>query len=210
LLFVGAKGAVALVIFSLAFCFAARLTRSALAPLGLPAVLICYALFVFWSGVQNGDYHVLGLIGGVNGFLANPIGHTLAQGGNLSTNFAAIDWAAYQHQGAATIAVESAIGVMLYQMGVAAAGVIAIYLFFVHVAWRLYQTFGAPTLSWAAAAIATILVNGLFQEEALFAPLALGFIMALTGLAFGSVDRLVGEAMSTEAHARRGAVPAAA
>ncbi len=211
LLFVGAKGAVALVIFSLTFCFAVRFyTRRPGSPLGLAGVLAGYALFVFWTGVQNGDFHVLGLIGGVNGFLTNPIGHTLAQGGNLSTNFAEIDWTKYQHEGAADIAVESAIGVLLYQMGVAAAGVVAIYLFFARTAWRLYKAFGAPPLAFAAAAIAIMLVNGLFQEEALFAPLALGFIMALTGLAFGSVDRLAGEALSAEARARRDAVPAPA
>ena len=211
LLFVGAKGAVALLIFSLAFCFAARFTRSSLVPFGLAVVLVLYAVFVFRTGVQTGDYHVLGLIGGVNGFLHNPIGHTLAQGGNLSTNFAQIDWTKYQHEGAAEIAVESAIGVLLYQMGIVAAGVIAIYFYFARVAWRLYKAFHAPTLAFATSAIAVILVNGLFQEEALFAPLALGFIMALTGLAFGSVDRLAGEAMIAEARARRAAiVPAVA
>lgn len=191
LLFVGAKGAVALLIFSLAFCFAARSAMGRLAPLGLAVGLGLYATFVFWTGAQNGDFHVLGLIGGLKGFLANPIGHTLGQGGNLSTNFAAIDWTKYQHQGSTDIAVESAVGVLFYQMGIAAAGVLAIYLFFARVAWRLFRALRAPALALAAGSIVVILVNGLFQEEALFAPLALGLVMALAGLSFGAADRLV-------------------
>jgi hypothetical protein len=124
LLFVGAKGALALLLFSLAFCFVARFYTSVLAPLGLAALLAGYALFVFWTGVQIGDFHVLGLICGLNGFLTNPIGHTLGQGGNLSVDFAAIDWVKYQHAGATDIAVESAVGVLFYQMGVAAIGAV--------------------------------------------------------------------------------------
>jgi hypothetical protein len=124
LLFVGAKGALALLLFSLAFCFVARFYTGVLAPLGLAALLAGYALFVFWTGVQIGDFHVLGLICGLNGFLTNPIGHTLGQWGNLSVDFAAIDWVKYQHAGATDIAVESAVGVLFYQMGVAAIGAV--------------------------------------------------------------------------------------
>jgi hypothetical protein len=128
------------------------------------------------------------LIGGVNGFLANPIGHTLGQGGNFSTNFAAIDWSKYQHMGAADVAVESAIGVLLFQMGVAGFVVIAIYLWMARTAWRLFKLWRAPALAFSASAIAIILVNGLFQEEALYAPLALGLVLSLTGLTFGALD----------------------
>jgi hypothetical protein len=34
-----------------------------------------------------------------------------------------------------------------------------------------------------------VLLNGLFQEEALFAPLALGLMLSLTGLVIGSQIR---------------------
>ena len=140
LLAVGAKGALALLLIALAFCFVSRFYQGVLLPIGLASILALYAAFAFISGLQIGDFHVLGLIGGINGFLSNPAGHSLGAGGNLSTNFAGIDWSKYQHEGATDIAVESAAGVLLYQMGVAGVAVIAIYLWLARTAWRLFQT----------------------------------------------------------------------
>jgi hypothetical protein len=205
LLAVGAKGALALLAISLAFCLASRFYRGALLPIGLAVVLTLYAAFAFISGLQLGDFHVLGLIGGINGFLSNPAGHTLGAGGNLSTNFAGIDWSKYQHEGATDIAVESAAGVLLYQMGVAGVAVIAIYLWLARTAWRLFQTLRAPALALTAASIAIMLVNGLFQEEAWFAPLALGLTLLFAGLTFGAVDRRVA---SSVREAQRSPAPA--
>jgi hypothetical protein len=189
LLVIGAKGALALLVLALAACFVGRFYQGILLPLGLGAALALYAAFAFTTGLQTGDFHVLGLIGGINGFLANPAGHTLGEGGNLSTNFAGIDWSKYQHEGATDIAVESAAGVLLYQMGVAGLAVIAIYLWLARTAWRLFGALRAPALALTAASIVIILVNGLFQEEAWFAPLALGLALAFAGLTFGAVDR---------------------
>jgi hypothetical protein len=194
LLFIGAKGAAALLAFTLVFCLVARFRTGALPQIALAAVMALYALFVFRTGQESGDFHVLGLIGGVNGFLANPIGHTLGQGGNLSTNFATLDWGRFQNAGAADTAVESAFGVLIYQMGIAAIGVLAIYLWLARTAWRLFEILRAPALAFAACSIVVILVNGLFQEEALFAPLALGLALFLSGLTLGAVDRrMLGE-----------------
>ena len=67
---------------------------------------------------------------------------------------------------------------------------ILIYLWLSGTAWRLYKRFGSPTLALSCVSIVVILVNGIFQEEALFAPLAFGLVMAIVGLTFGSVDRL--------------------
>ncbi|HLW93506.1 MAG TPA: hypothetical protein VKS78_19685 [Roseiarcus sp.] len=191
LLFVGAKGAATLLAFTWIFCLVARFRTGALPLVGLAAVMALYALFVFRTGLESGDFHVLGLIGGFNGFLTNPIGHTLGQGGNLSTNFAALDWSRFQSAGAADTAVESAVGVMIYQMGIAAFGVLAIYLWLARTAWRLFEILRAPALALAASSIVVILVNGLFQEEALFAPLALGLALFLAGLTLGAVDRRI-------------------
>ncbi len=211
LLVVGAKGALALLLLSLAYCFIGRRHQGILLPIGLALALALYAAFAFYSGLQIGDFHVLGLIGGVNGFLSNPAGHSLGAGGNLSTNFAGIDWSKYQHAGATDIAVESAAGVLLYQMGIAGIAVIAIYLWLARVAWRLFRSLRAPALALTAASIAIMLVNGLFQEEAWFAPLALGLVLSFAGLTFGAVDRRA--AMRIRAAAARmpgGAVPLAA
>jgi hypothetical protein len=200
LLVIGAKGALALLVLALAVCLVSRFYRGILLPLGLFAALGLYAAFAFTSGLQTGDFHVLGLLGGLHGFLANPAGHTLGEGGNLSTNFAGIDWSKYQHEGATDIAVESAAGVLLYQMGVAGLAVIAIYLWLARTAWRLFVALRAPALALTAASIVIILVNGLFQEEAWFAPLALGLVLAFAGLTFGAVDRRVAP-LAREAHA---------
>ena len=191
LLVIGAKGALALLFLSLAYCFVSRFYQGILLPIGLAAILALYAAFAFFSGLRYGDFHVLGLIGGINGFLSNPVGHSLGEGGNLSTNFAGIDWSKYQHEGATDIAVESAAGVLLYQMGVAGVVVIAIYLWLARTAWRLFESLRAPALALTAASIAIILVNGMFQEEAWFAPLALGLTLAFAGLTFGAVDRRI-------------------
>ena len=198
LLVVGAKGALALLVLSLAYCLVSRFYQGVLAPIGLAAILALYAAFAFYEGLLIGDFHVLGLIGGLNGFLGNPAGHTLGAGGNLSTNFAGIDWSKYQHEGATDIAVESAAGVLLYQMGIAGIAVIAIYLWLAKTAWRLFQSLRAPALALTTASIPIMLVNGLFQEEAWFAPLALGLVLAFAGLTFGAVDRRVTIKIRTE------------
>jgi hypothetical protein len=206
LLVVGAKGALALFLLSLAYCFVSRIYHGILLPVGLGVLLVAYAAFAFYTGLQTGDFHVLGLIGGINGFLSSPAGHTLGAGGNLSTNFAGIDWSKYQHEGATDIAVESAAGVLLYQMGIASLVVIAIYLWLAKIAWRLFQMLRAPALALTASSIVIMLVNGLFQEEAWFAPLALGLILAFAGLTFGAVDRRIAADIGQERRRDEGAL----
>ena len=188
---VGAKGAIVLLLASLAFVAAARLRPTAPTLLGFLLALAAYAAVVFRSGLDSGDYHVLGLLGGLAGFAADPLGHTLGQGGNLSVNFSAIDFQQYQRAGVAALAVESAVGVLLYQMGLCGFGLLAFYGWVAGTCWRLYRRFGVPALSLSTGMIAVTLVNGLFQEEALFAPLALGLVMLLVGLTLGAVDRAV-------------------
>ena len=188
---VGAKGAIVLLLASLAFVAAARLRPAAPTLVGLLAALAVYATVVFRSGLDSGDYHVLGLLGGLAGFAADPLGHTLGQGGNLSVTFTAIDFQAYQRAGVAALAVESAVGVLLYQMGLCGFGLLAFYGWVAATCWRLYRRFGVPALALSTGLIAVTLVNGLFQEEALFAPLALGLVMLFVGLTLGAVDRAV-------------------
>jgi hypothetical protein len=191
LLVVGAKGALAFLLFSTVFCMVARHNPGRLPPVILACVLAAFAILIFRNGLASGDFHVLGLIGGFTGFLHAPLGHSLGEGGNLSTNFAEIDWSKYQHAGATDIAVESAIGVLLYQLGLAAAPVLAIYLWLARTSWKLHASLRSPALALSAAAIPIAIVNGLFQEEALFAPLAFALVMFFVGMTFGAVDRKI-------------------
>ena len=52
-------------------------------------------------------------------------------------------------------------------------------------AWRLYASSGILIQGLAAFGTMVVLVNGIFQEEALFAPPALGLLLCLTGLVIG-------------------------
>lgn len=197
LLFASAKGALVMLLVCLAFSFASAGRLRSLAAPALLLMLGLYAIFVFLTGRSAGDFHVLGLLGGLNGFVRQPWGHTLGQGGNLSTHFSKINWSKFQHAGAADTALESAIGVMLYQMGVAAIPVLLVYMWIARICWRLHRSLRSPALAMSASAIAVVLVNGIFQEEALFAPLALGLVMAFAGLALGATDRLYGPQLAT-------------
>ncbi len=189
MLVVGAKGAIVLLLASLAFVAAARLRPTPSTVWIFVAVLALYAAAVFRSGLASGDFHVLGLLGGLSGFASDPIGHTLGKGGNLSVAFAEIDFQKYQAAGVAALAVESAVGVLLYQMGVFGFVVLGFYAWTAALCWRLYRHLRIRALALATALIVVTLVNGLFQEEALFAPLALGLVMLIVGLTLGAVDR---------------------
>jgi hypothetical protein len=57
--------------------------------------------------------------------------------------------------------------------------------------WRLYRRTGDRLYAAGALGLITIAVNGIFQEEALFAPLAFGMLAALAGLLFGRAYRTV-------------------
>jgi hypothetical protein len=188
-IFCSVKGALIMVLFVAAAWMLTRLI-GAVATLGLGlAALVVYAAFGIYLGLQIGDYHVIGFMGGWNGFLQQPFGRGLGAGGNLSENFASIDWSAAQQAGAVDGAVESAVGVLLYQMGFAALVPLAFYAMIGLRTWRLYARSGILTQGLVAFGIFVILVNGLFQEEALFAPPALGMLTCLAGLVIGNAVR---------------------
>ncbi len=191
LLMASAKGAIVLFVLTTSYCFAAKYIPDRRIWWGLFGLLCIYGATAFLFGLRSGDYHVLGLLGGLNGFLHNPFGHTLGQGGNLSINFATLDWSKFQASGAADVAIESAVGVMLFQLGIAAIALLLVYLWLSRLNWRLYQHFRSPMLAWSSAAIAVMLINGFFQEEALFAPLSFASVLAIVGISLGAVDRAV-------------------
>jgi hypothetical protein len=187
--FCSVKGALILTLFVCMAWLSSRILGAvATLILGMLALAL-YAILGIYTGLQIEDYHVLGFMGGWNGFLQRPFGRGLGVGGNLSEGYASIDWSAAQQAGAVDGAVESAVGVLLYQMGIAALIPLGFYLAMALKAWRLYAFSGLLTQGLAAFGVMIVLVNGIFQEEALFAPPALGLLMCLTGLAIGNAIR---------------------
>ncbi len=130
-------------------------------------------------GIAAGDYHVLGLLGGVNGFLHNPLGHGLGVGGNLSSDVTSSDlsrvWDANQRFGA-EVPLESAIGVLIYQMGIGSVAV-------GYMIWTAFASgFGRfrSRLGFIPLAIAVLTFNSVLQEEA-FSPYSMGLLAIFAG-----------------------------
>jgi hypothetical protein len=152
-------------------------------------VMLAYAAVGIVVGRSIGDYHVVGLMGGLHDFLVNPVGRGIGAGGNLSSEFVNIDWSAAQAAGRTPFAVESAVGVLFSQIGIFAAALIGAYVW---IAWRVLliaRTTGNDLHAAAAFALLTMVGTGLFQEEAYFAPLALAMFMALAGMIIGAAGR---------------------
>jgi hypothetical protein len=185
LIFCSVKGAVILVAFVALAWASTWLLGPVITLAGALVALVSYALLGIHVGLQIGDFHVIGFMGGWNGFLQNPIGRGLGVGGNLSDGYFSIDWSAAQQAGTIEGAVESAVGVLLYQMGIASLVPLGFFLAMALKAWRLYASSGILTQGLAAFGTMVVLVNGIFQEEALFAPPALGLMLCLTGLVIG-------------------------
>lgn len=180
------KGALIMTLFVGAGWIGTRLIGPVVTLLIGLLVLVIYVIVAIQVGLQIGDYHVIGFMGGWNGFLQNPLGRGLGIGGNLSDGFFAIDWSAAQRAGTVDGAVESATGVLLFQMGIFALAPLGFYVAMAMKAWRLYAYSGNLTQGLASLGVLVVLVNGFFQEEALFAPPALGLVLCLTGLVIGN------------------------
>lgn len=148
-----------------------------------------YVLLGIYTGLNIGDFHVLGLMAGFQDFLSNPVGHGLGAGGAYSAEFDKIDWGAAQSAGRTPFPVESSIAVMLYQMGAMAFAVVG---FFGWLSWKmmhLYQKTGNALHAALFLALISMIGNGFFQEEAFFAPLSLAMYLALAGAIFGAAKR---------------------
>lgn len=155
----------------------------------LKLLLICgfataavYTVYGVTSGLAAGDFHALGFIGGVNGFLENPLGHGIGMGGNLSVGtLPAAKWQEFQHTGAANIGLESAVGVLIYQIGVGCAAMIA--AIFALLRGGFFGVAGRrPRLTdLMFIGLCMGLVNGVFQEEA-YSPYAVGLLALFCGV----------------------------
>src|SRR5260370_8231705 len=74
-------------------------------------------------------------------------------------------------------------------MGIAAVLPLGFYFVIAMKAWRLYAASGLLTQGFASFGILVVLINGFFQEEALFGPPALGLLACLAGLVIGNAIR---------------------
>jgi hypothetical protein len=189
LMVIGSKGALVTLVLVLTFLVLASYVRMFRNLYWYLFTLAAYAATGIVIGMRAGDYHVIGFIGGLRGFLANPLGRGIGAGGNLSLTVSAFDWSKSQHLGHTDVALESATGVLLYQMGVAGCVVLSVLFWIVLVLWRHYRLTGERLYAAAALGTAAITVNGIFQEEAMFAPLALGFMLGFAGLMLGGIYR---------------------
>jgi len=86
----------------------------------------------------------------------------------------------------AAVPVESAVGVMLYQMGVGSMVFFGFLAALAVTARRLLLKTGNPEFLFAFVAVVTISTNAVLQEEAFYSPLALGFSLLLVGTALGT------------------------
>jgi hypothetical protein len=200
---IGSKGALVALFLVTTFLLLAKHVRMFRNISWYFATLAAYAAAGIAVGIRAGDYHVIGFIGGLRGFIANPLGRGIGAGGNLSLSVSSFDWSTSQQLGHTDVALESSVGVLLYQMGVAAIAVLAVLFWITLTLWRHYRATRQPMYAAGAFGIAVIVVNGIFQEEAMFAPLALGLMCAFAGLMLGATYR----AMPTPARIMMSAVP---
>jgi hypothetical protein len=191
----GAKGASLLLVLSFVVWMVWILTANK------PMVVICgailvvaYVSFGLIAGFQNGDYHVVGFMGGVHSLASTPFGHGMGVGGNMSALAAGgfkMDGPGGFTKLGADFALESAVGVLFYQTGVA-----SIFMFAVFIGLLYAAPFGELRGGRVVPvrrdilffAIAMIMVNGIFQEEA-YSPYAAGTIMLLCSVLIGNGRR---------------------
>lgn len=186
LLLVGAKGAIveafAVLLFYALYCI---VRRPRVLLFSVLIYIVAYISLVSYYGIVSRDFHMLGLLGSINGFMANPVGRGVGVGGNMSTEGlkeSTIDkFQNYQHTGVAPIALESGFGVMLYQLGVATVVFLAFYYFIIRHIWDKVTEDGADRRKIVLPlALVLLLVNSLFQEEA-FSPSSLGLWLFFSG-----------------------------
>jgi hypothetical protein len=155
----------------------------------VPAAAILWVGAAIAYGATHGDYHVLGFLAGLHEFLRNPLGQGLGIGGNLSSTSLHVNWEHAQATGATTVPVESAVGVMLYQMGVGSFAFFGFLTMLIVGARRLILVTGRSDFWFAYITVTTVFANAVLQEEAFYSPLSLGFCLLLTGTALGTFLR---------------------
>lgn len=191
LLVVGSKGA--MILFLLAV-----MVRVCLKFMNPKAVVQLFLLVLFlWIcatlivGIRADDYHALGFVAGVRDFFKNPFGRGLGIGGILSgTTVETLDWSVAQYKGATEVPVESAIGVMFYQMGLGGFVFVGLLIALARQSLRLFMRTGSGPFMFGFVSICTLCANAILQEEAFYSPLALGLCLMLAGVTLGGYWRV--------------------
>jgi hypothetical protein len=186
LLVIGSKGAAFMVVLALFARIAQRPLGAGLTMTVVLAVCMTWVAATITFGASYGDYHVLGFFAGVRDFLHNPLGQGLGFGGNLSSTTEHLDWQRAQATGAAAVPIESAVGVMLYQMGI---GSVVFFGFLAAIAVKARQLLlrtGSLDFWFAFVSVVAVSANAVLQEEAYYSPLALGFCLLLAGVSLGT------------------------
>ena len=188
----GAKGASFLLALSVVMYVVWALTSSkrkvVISGVVLSVGYIASALIV---GLQSNDYHTAGFLGGVHSLASNPLGHGIGVGGNMSAEAnAGFKMERFLREGA-DFAVESAVGVLFYQVGIVS---VLYLLVFLTLFWagpmgerRGNRMIPARHDIWFFAT-AMIMVNGIFQEEA-YSPYAAGMVVLMCSCVIGNGQR---------------------
>ena len=181
---VGAKGPLIMAVATLLLAWSYGRRRNTHKLMTMLAVALgVYAVVGILYGMYTQDYHVTGFLGGVRGFLHNPLGHGIGVGGNMSSageQETLADFQYYQNYGA-DYGFESAIGVMLYQLGIGSVVFFIFYARFWKSVWRLVTLPQSDTrLIVVPIALAFLIANGIFQEEA-FSPAGWGPWLMFSG-----------------------------
>ncbi len=195
LLVIGSKGAMAMLLFALFTRVMLKFVPERLALLLFVGIAGLWIVGAIALGMSTGDYHVLGFLTGMRDFLSDPLGQGLGLGGNLSSSSVNVDWDVAQATGATDVPVESAIGVMFYQMGIGSLAFLGFLVALAVTCRRLFTRTGDQVFLFGFVAIISITANAILQEEAFFSPLALGFVLLLVGVALGSYWREGGDAI---------------
>ena len=193
LLLSSVKGATLMVVCSMAlwFCWTTSRSRWFLGICGAILFVIYVGLGLAF-GQENGDYHVIGFIGGFNSLFSAPQGHGIGVGGNLSQSAAGgFKWQNFQQAGA-SFALESAVGVLFYQMGLASVAIFAVFVILLKMADFDLPPYGRRIINRHGLmfiVLATVAANGVFQEEA-YAPTAAGLFTMLCAIIIANGNRM--------------------
>ena len=189
LIYVGAKGPLAICLAALLVFSLLQLTRTKArsAEKIVVAIAVAYTALVIAYGIKSIDLHVLGLLSGLNSIFHSPMGHGLGMGGNLSDAArASRDIVEYRASGV-PFAIESATGVLLYQIGIFTSLLILVFLS----AAKGLRSVAAKDRKATVfvASLYFLFCNTLFQEESL-APAAAGLFFLLYGFLISNSDRV--------------------